>query len=188
MNKPVEPAAALPEGVVLTRLAVHADNRGSLYELHRDAPEGPRFAQWNVVRSAANSLRGVHVHAGHADGLHVISGTMVLGLHDLRPEDPARRLSVTVTLTGDAPLIACVPEGVCHGFWFPEPTLYVYGLTSGWDASDFLGCRWDDPALGLDWPAADPFLSPRDADPMSYDAMRAEWFAQRAALAAGRAS
>jgi dTDP-4-dehydrorhamnose 3,5-epimerase-like enzyme len=40
---------------------------------------------------------------------------------------------------------------------------YLYGLTVAYDGSDDeLGCRYDDPALALTWPAVDPVLLPRD--------------------------
>ena len=30
------------------------------------------------------------------------------------------------------------------------------------------GARWNDPAFAIDWPIADPILSPRDADYPDY--------------------
>jgi dTDP-4-dehydrorhamnose 3,5-epimerase len=137
------------------------------------------------VRSNGNVLRGVHIHPRHADYLLVLSGTMLLGLHDLRPADPLARRHGLVTLTGDTPTTAYIPPGVCHGFWFPEPTTYVQGPSTGWSMNEELGCRYDDPALGLDWPAEAPLLSPRDTAPAhDYASVRAAWFetqAQRAA-------
>jgi dTDP-4-dehydrorhamnose 3,5-epimerase len=41
---------------------------------------------------------------------------------------------------------------------------FCYGVTSYWDPEeDELGCRWDDPDLGLDWQLTAPVLSERDA-------------------------
>jgi dTDP-4-dehydrorhamnose 3,5-epimerase len=174
MTQPV-----LPEGVILRRLVRHSDNRGVLAEVHRGdwTPSGP-FHQWNLVHSEGNVLRGVHVHPRHCDYLMVVSGELMLGLHDLRPEDPAARTTCFLTLTGDDPVTAYVPAGICHGFWFARPTTYLYGLSTGWSMHEELGCRYDDPALGLDWPATDPVLSPRDTSPaLDYAAMRAAWLA-----------
>lgn len=169
----------LPKGVIQRPLTEHADTRGVLAEIYRSdwTPSGP-FLQWNLVRSAGNVLRGVHVHPRHADYLLVLSGTMLLGLHDLRPEDPLARTSLFLTLSGDEPSTVYIPPGVCHGFWFAEPTTYIYGLSTGWSMGEELGCRYDDPALGLNWPATSPILSPRDTAPAhDYAAMRAEWIA-----------
>lgn len=176
-------ASTLPEGVVLRRLAVHADDRGRLSELYREAwTTEAAFQQWNLVRSEARVLRGVHVHPRHSDYLHVIEGEMWLGLHDLRPDDPARRMSCIVMLGGETPCTVFVPPGVCHGFWFPTPSTYIYGLSTGWSMDEELGCRYDDPALGLDWKVDDPLLSPRDQAPATdYTAMREAWLAARGA-------
>ena len=62
------------------------------------------------------------MHPRHCDDLFVLSGTMRLGLHDLRPDDPAARKRRFVTLSGDAPATAYIPAGVCHDFWFDGPT------------------------------------------------------------------
>ncbi len=168
----------LPEGVEIHRLKRHADSRGALYEMYREAwtPQPP-FRQWNVVRSEGSVLRGVHVHPRHCDYLHVLEGSMLLGLHDLRPEDPAERISCLVELGSSEPCAAFIPPGVCHGFWFAKPTFYIYGLSTGWSMAEELGCRYDDPSLGLDWPAENPVLSPRDQSPShDYAAMRRAWF------------
>ncbi|MGF1501215.1 MAG: dTDP-4-dehydrorhamnose 3,5-epimerase family protein [Paracoccaceae bacterium] len=172
----------MPEGVVLRDLVVHSDDRGALRELYRaEWIDAPAFKQWNLVRSEGRVLRGVHVHPRHADYLHVIEGTMILALHDLRPEDPRDRISCFVTLSADRPRTAYIPPGVCHGFWFAEPALYVYGLSSGWCMAEELGCRYDDPALGLDWQVENPRLSARDQAPSTdYAAMRAAWIATQA--------
>ncbi len=171
----------LPDGVILRPLVLHGDDRGTLRELYRAdwVPEAA-FRQWNLVRSTADVLRGVHVHPRHADYLHVVDGEMLLGLHDLRPEDATQRTSCFVRLTGEEPQTAYIPPGVCHGFLFPVETLYIYGLSAGWSLDEELGCRFDDPGLRLDWPIASPILSARDARPAhDYAAMRQAWTASR---------
>ncbi|MDA0684535.1 MAG: dTDP-4-dehydrorhamnose 3,5-epimerase family protein [Bacteroidetes bacterium] len=140
----------LPDGVILRDLVVHDDLRGELAEMYREAwTPSPAFKQWNFVRSHGNVLRGVHVHPSHADYLLVLEGTMHVGLHDIRPDDPAERTSCFVVLDGATPQTIYVPAGVCHGFWFPVPTTYLYGLSTGWSTAEELGCRYDAPELGL---------------------------------------
>jgi dTDP-4-dehydrorhamnose 3,5-epimerase len=56
----------------------------------------------------------------------------------------------------------------------------VYAVDHYWNLADELGCRWDDPELGLAWPTTDPLLSPRDAAAPSYAEMARDF---RAALA-----
>lgn len=73
---------------------------------------------------------------------------------------------------------------MCHGFWFDGPTSYIYGLSTGWSMTEELGCRYDDPALGLDWAVESPVLSPRDATPApDYAAIRAAWIGMQAEAA-----
>jgi dTDP-4-dehydrorhamnose 3,5-epimerase len=150
-------------GVSLSTLPTFRDERGSLTELFRNGESAMLLPQqWNLVHSEVNTLRGVHVHLQHDDYLVVLSGELRLGLHDIRPRSPTRGASALIALQGPASLGALVPQGVLHGFYFPEPTTYVYGLSQGWSPRDDLGCRWDDPALGIAWPATDPILSERD--------------------------
>jgi len=158
------------DGIVIRELMPHADARGTLMELYRqDWGRFPAPLQWNLVRSAANTLRGVHVHRGHDDYLVVLDGAMHLGLHDIRPDSPTFGRSMLITLTAEAGKSAFVPRGVMHGFCFLEASVYVYGLTACWTPADDLGCSWRDPDLGIAWPVTDPVVSERDrnAPPLS---------------------
>ena len=67
-----------------------------------------------------------------------------------------------VELIADAPLALSIPPGVAHGFYFDESSLHVYAVSHEWDPSDELGCRWDDPDLGIAWPCSAPLISGRD--------------------------
>ena len=46
-----------------------------------------------------------------------------------------------------------IPTGVAHGFLALEPLQLVYLVTNEYDGSDELGFAWDDPAVGVPWPA-----------------------------------
>ncbi len=165
----------LPDGVVIRRLATIADERGQLAEVYRRewCPRA-ESVQWNCTRSHENVLRGVHVHVRHEDYLFVASGRMLLGLCDIRKGSATNGLRSQLTLDGERWSSVSIPTGVAHGFYFLQPSLMLYGLTESWDPADELGCRWDDPALGLDWPATNPILSRRDRDAVSFaDMVRA---------------
>lgn len=129
--------------------------------------------QWNAVVSEANTLRGVHVHARHRDYLVVVQGRLTAGLHDLRPDSPTYRQSALVDLSGEHVSALLIPTRVAHGFYVHEPSLYLYGMDAYFDPADELGCRWDDPALGLAWPCEDPVLSERDRAAASLAALEA---------------
>ena len=159
----VTPSSKLPHGVILRCLDAHDDERGRFAELYRrEWHTGIDPVQWNVVRSAANVLRGVHLHVAHSDYLLVADGAMVLGLHDARDKSPTRGLSATIRLTADLRNTVFIPTGVAHGFYFPVPSIHLYATSHYWNVADELGCRWNDPELAIDWPCSAPMLSSRD--------------------------
>lgn len=154
----------LPLGVVRRRLAMHPDERGVFVEVFRTAwGVGVEPVQWNAVRSRAGVLRGVHVHVRHDDYLVVLAGRAWIGLRDLRARSPTEGRTALVELLADDMAALVLPHGVAHGFFFPEPSLHAYAVSHYWDPADELGCRWDDPALGIAWPTDSARLSARDA-------------------------
>jgi dTDP-4-dehydrorhamnose 3,5-epimerase len=144
-------------------LTVHHDARGTFTEVFRRSWDtGVSPSQWNVVTSDARVLRGVHVHAVHDDWLVVAMGQATIGLVDLRPRSPTHRRACLLPVSGDVPNALLIPHGVAHGFYFHTRALHLYSVTHEFDPEDELGCRFDDPALGLAWPDPSPTLSPRD--------------------------
>lgn len=155
----------LPAGVLLRSLAMHQDHRGTFTEIFRQEWDtGITPIQWNCVSSQAGTLRGVHVHVHHDDYLVVLSGRGIVGLRDLRRRSPTEGRVAMLPLEGGDHQGITIPHGVAHGFFFPEPSIHIYSVSRYWDIDDELGCRWDDPDLGLDWPIRGaPLLSERDA-------------------------
>lgn len=123
-----------------------------------------RFVQWNVVHSDANVLRGFHAHHRHDDYLTVASGRVIFGLKDLRPSSVTHGMAATVEISAEQPMALLIPHGVGHGFYFVEPSIHVYAVSNYWDKNDELGCKWDDPGLGIDWPCDAPLISEHDAE------------------------
>jgi len=164
------PPSSLP-GVRYGAIVRHADQRGSFRELWRagDFPDEP-FVQANLSTSAAGVLRGLHLHQRQDDLWIVAEGRAFVALVDLRP---------MLDGTGSAPRIetrelgadewVVIPTGIAHGFLALDPLQLIYLVTNEYDGSDELGFAWDDPAVGVPWPAvgatADgrPITSDRDA-------------------------
>lgn len=167
--------------VVVHDLTPHVDNRGQFTEIYRESwSTGPRNPQWNCVQSQARVLRGVHVHAEHHDYLFVAAGKMVLGLHDIRPESASVGRSEIIEMDAAKPLAVAIPPGICHGFYFPVPSIHVYAVSCYWNTDDELGCRFDCPELALDWPDSSPLLSKRDANAGDYAQMCRDFERMRA--------
>lgn len=168
----------LPAGVALRTLRMHPDERGDLTEFFRNEwYETPLPVQWNVSRSNANVLRGMQVHVLHWDYFCVLSGEMVVALHDLRPDSPTSRVSVMLSLTEERLQVLAIPPGVVHGFYAPKRLIHVIGASGYYLPSDHRGCRWDSPELALDWPCTAPELSAADRDSTSYSELRSNFLA-----------
>lgn len=160
----------LPDGVELRELSPHSDERGVFTEVFREEwGTAGEPIQWNAVRSNAGVLRGVHVHPVHDDYLTIVDGRMILGLCDLRPDSATYREALTLELDAAAPRAVVIPHGVAHGFYFEQDSIHVYAVSHYWNLDDELGCRWDDPALGIPWTHEEAHISQRDADLASLD-------------------
>jgi dTDP-4-dehydrorhamnose 3,5-epimerase len=127
------------------------------------------FVQANVSTSAPGVLRGLHLHRRQLDYWVVSDGRAFVSLVDIRPalaDGTAEPTVETRELAADDWVV--IPAGVAHGFLALEPLELLYLVTNWYDGSDELGFAWDDPAVGVPWPAvpatADggPILSGRD--------------------------
>jgi dTDP-4-dehydrorhamnose 3,5-epimerase len=153
----------LPHDLRLAPLEPHRDDRGTFTELYREEwGTGVDPVQWNAVHTEPGVLRGVHVHPRHDDYLTVVRGRATIGLRDLREGSPSEGAAACIELTAERPTAISIPHGVAHGFYFHEPSTHIYAVSHYWDMADELGCRWDDPGLGMPWPQQGARISPRD--------------------------
>jgi len=150
-------------GVVLSRLTVHADDRGALMEVVRASNHPHCFVQANHSRSRRNVLRGLHYHRRQADLWYVVSGRARVGLADLRIRRERPPVQ-TVVLDGDVPAALYIPPGVAHGFLALTDLDLIYFVSEEYDGTDEFGVAWNDPALGVPWDVDDPILSQRDRE------------------------
>jgi len=156
---------SLPVGVEIHNLNPHRDERGALTEIHRNSwPQCRDICQYSHVVSRPNALRGIHVHPKHTDYLYVSSGCMHLMLVDIRKDSETFMQSWGLQIQAEEHLAITIEPGVAHGFYFAESGSYINGVDAYWDMADELGCRWNDPLMGLIWPCTQPLLSERDQD------------------------
>jgi dTDP-4-dehydrorhamnose 3,5-epimerase len=155
------------DGVKLITLKRFDDDRGSFCEAFRASwlNHNKPWIQWNVSRSKAGVLRGLHLHRRQVDYWHLVAGSATAALVDHRPNSPTYRQAQLVPLSDGIPQTLVIPTGVLHGFYATTDVVLMYLLDQEYDATDELGVRWNDPALGLpaEWYALrNPVLSPRD--------------------------
>jgi len=174
------------DGVTLRRLESQRDERGALVEICRHVwvePEVP--VQWNLVVNRARVVRGIHWHEEHTDHIAPVSGALYAALVDLRPGSPTELVSEVVELDARSPALVTIPAGVGHGFYSERESAVLYAVTRYFDPTDEFGVQWDDPALGIEWPAgaATATVSERDQrmPPLSDAAARGAWRPQPSA-------
>jgi dTDP-4-dehydrorhamnose 3,5-epimerase len=124
--------------------------------------------QTNVSRNTArHTLRGMHYqHAPHGEPKIVSCsrGRIWDVAVDLRPASPTYRKWAAYELGPDTDCALHLPEGIAHGFLTLEPDSEVHYLMGAvFVPGAATGLRWDDPAIGIDWPAAPEVISERDA-------------------------
>jgi dTDP-4-dehydrorhamnose 3,5-epimerase len=84
---------------------------------------------------------------------------------DLRAGSPSFGRWAAIELTPENGTQLWIPAGFAHGFCTLAPdTVINYKCTAYYSAEHDKGVAWDDPQIGIEWPAlADPdTLSPKD--------------------------
>src|SRR5580704_6251946 len=91
------------DGALLFVPKVFGDDRGAFYEAFRASwttPPKP-MVQWNISRSVAGVVRGLHFHRLQTDYWLVPDGRVRVALVDLRPASATHRKALCVELSGD---------------------------------------------------------------------------------------
>lgn len=161
---------ALP-GCVVIEPQVFGDSRGFFYESYneakyREAGIDRRFVQSNVSRSARGVLRGLHYQWPHPQGklVSVLEGEVFDVAVDIRRGSPTFGQWAGVMLTAENHRHFWIPEGFAHGFCVVSDfATFSYQCTDLYDAKADGGIRWNDPAIGIDWPISSPLLSDKDS-------------------------
>jgi dTDP-4-dehydrorhamnose 3,5-epimerase len=162
---------AIPE-VVRVEPDVHSDARGFFVETWREERwrEGGvagRFVQDNHSRSRGGTLRGLHAQRLHPQGklVRVVSGEIWDVAVDVRRGSPSFGRHVAERLSAENFTQLWVPPGFAHGFVvLSEEAEFVYKCTDYYDPTDELRIAWNDPALAIPWPVAEPLLSNADRE------------------------
>jgi dTDP-4-dehydrorhamnose 3,5-epimerase len=157
-------------GVVLIEPDVFSDPRGYFLETYhagRYAGGGipGLFVQDNFSHSVRGTLRGLHYQLKHAQGKLVmaLAGRIFDVAVDIRKGSPTFAQWVGVELSGENKCQVYIPPGFAHGFCVLSETADVlYKCTDVYAPKDERGLIWNDPAIAIAWPIADPLLSGKD--------------------------
>lgn len=154
------------EGVYIIEPRVFADSRGYFFEAWKKAEfeenVGPvEFVQDNESKSTFGVLRGLHYQRGEysqAKLVRVIKGKVLDVAVDIRRSSPTFGQHVMVELSEENKRQFFIPRGFAHGFLvLSQEAIFTYKVDNPYAPQADAGIRWNDPALGIEWPI-DPAL------------------------------
>jgi len=160
-------------GLRIVEPDVYTDERGDFRETWNARDYGKHgldvtFVQDNLSRSKPGVLRGLHFQNPRPQGklVSVLRGAVYDVAVDLRAGADTFGEWEGLSLSADTARQVYVPEGYAHGFVVTSdvPALFHYKCTDFYHPETEGVIRWDDPALGIDWPVDAPIVSERDRD------------------------
>ena len=159
-------------GVWLVELELREDPRGFLARTYCEQEFGAhglntRWPQCNLTLTRERGMiRGLHFQAEPKPEIKLIrcaAGAIFDVLVDVRRDSPAFGRWEGFELSAANRRQLYVPGGLAHGFQCLTDNCEVfYMMSEAYVPALARGLRWDDPAVGIRWPIADPRLSERD--------------------------
>ena len=166
---------SIPE-VVLIEPKVFGDARGFFFEsfnqkaFNEATGINHQFVQDNHSRSSRGVLRGLHYQIQQPQGklVRVARGAVFDVAVDIRGSSPTFGQWVGAELTEDNQHQLWVPPGFAHGFVvLSESADFLYKTTDYYAPQHERSIAWNDPSIGISWPALaqgqQPLLSAKDS-------------------------
>lgn len=117
--------------------------------------------------TARHTLRGMHFNRDDFSEQKVVqasAGAIYDVIVDLREGSATRFDWFAIELTASNRRMLFVPNGFAHGFLTLEPNTDVrYRMSRRYEPAAADGLRWNDPNLGVEWPARPRVINNRDA-------------------------
>ncbi|MBE3023629.1 dTDP-4-dehydrorhamnose 3,5-epimerase [Janthinobacterium sp. GW458P] len=158
--------------VMIIEPKVFGDDRGFFYESFNQKQfqeltgVSTHFVQDNHSRSAKNVLRGLHYQIQQTQGklVRVVAGEVFDVAVDLRTSSATFGHWVGILLSAENKRQLWIPPGCAHGFMVTsESAEFLYKTTDYWAPQFERSLRWNDPAIGIEWPLdGEPLLSGKD--------------------------
>ncbi|MBG9794720.1 dTDP-4-dehydrorhamnose 3,5-epimerase [Paenibacillus dendritiformis] len=160
------------DGVLMLEPKVFEDGRGFFMEsYHREKWEASgipqTFVQDNHSLSArAGTIRGLHYQLepmAQTKLVRVLAGAIYDVAVDIRRGSPRFGQWFGVILSAANKRQLLIPPGYAHGFCtLVDDTEVMYKVDAYYAPEWDRGIRWDDPAIGIPWPASNPIMSDKD--------------------------
>ena len=157
-------------GLLVVEPTVFVDERGFFFETfsqerYREAGVNGDFVQDNISFSEYGVLRGLHFQNPNPQGklVYVLEGEVFDVAVDIRRGSPTFGKWHGEIISAADKRQFWVPPGFAHGFCVVSKTaLFAYKCTDLYSPDCEGAIRWDDPAIGIDWPVEAPKLSGKD--------------------------
>lgn len=151
------------KGVIVVDVKSYDDNRGYFMETYKkpDFVAGGidvDFVQDNQSASTKGVLRGLHFQINHPQSklVRVVSGKVFDVAVDLRDGSPTYGKWEGVVLSAENRRQFFIPRGFAHGFLvLSDYAEFCYKCDDVYHPNDEGGLMWNDPAIGIEWPAMD---------------------------------
>ena len=149
------------EGVIVVDVKSYGDERGYFMETYKkpDFVAGGidvDFVQDNQSSSTKGVLRGLHFQINHPQSklVRVVSGEVFDVAVDLHKGSPTYGKWEGVILSAGNKRQFFIPRGFAHGFLvLSETAEFCYKCDDIYHPNDEGGLMWNDPAIGIEWPA-----------------------------------
>lgn len=149
------------EGVIVVDVKCFGDDRGYFMETYKkpDFEKGGidvDFVQDNQSSSCKGVLRGLHFQKEHPQSklVRVVSGSVFDVAVDLREGSPTYGKWEGVVLSAENKRQFFIPKGFAHGFLvLSDHAEFCYKCDDVYHPNDEGGLMWNDPAIGIEWPA-----------------------------------
>lgn len=149
------------DGVIVVDVRSFGDDRGYFMETYKkpDFVKGGiavDFVQDNQSSSTKGVLRGLHFQIEHPQSklVRVVKGSVFDVAVDLREGSPTYGKWEGVVLSAENHRQFFIPRGFAHGFLvLSDEAEFCYKCDDVYHPNDEGGLMWNDPAIGIEWPA-----------------------------------
>jgi len=157
------------DGPVLLEALAHGDSRGFFVETYRRSALAQLgiehdWVQDNHSRSQRGIVRGMHFQPGMVKLVRCARGAIFDVVVDVRIGSPTFGEWEGYELSDENHRQLLCPDGFAHGFSvLSEVADVVYKTSAYYDPQLEAGFAYDDPEVGIEWPAGQPLrASERD--------------------------
>lgn len=128
----------------------------------------PAVEQCNIsYNHHKGTLRGFHYQVApheEAKTIRCLRGAIYDVIVDLRPDSPTYLQHFGAELSEDNRLALHIPKGFAHAYiTLTDGVETFYQVSTAYAPGAERGLRWDDPALGVEWPIPVEHISAKDA-------------------------